>query len=116
MFRKITEKLKLWKGRKRRHPLILRGARQVGKTYLVRSFAQSDFKFYLELNFEKEAGLSTLFASKDPGTIAELLLARFSVPLVDGETLLFLDELQAADPVVLEYLRSFSTRNIGRSP
>lgn len=80
MFRKITEKLKLWKGRKRRHPLILRGARQVGKTYLVRSFAQ------------------------------------FSVPLVDGETLLFLDELQAADPVVLESLRYFSTRNIGRSP
>lgn len=107
MFRKITEKLKLWKVRKRRHPLILRGARQVGKTYLVRSFAQSDFKFYLELNFEKEAGLSTLFASKDPGTIAELLLARFSVPLVDGETLLFLDELQAADPVVLESLRYF---------
>ena len=116
MFRKITEKLKLWKDRKRRHPLILRGARQVGKTYLVRSFAQSDFKFYLELSFEQEAGLSTLFASKDTGTIAELLLARFSVPLVDGETLLFLDELQAADPVVLESLRYFSTRNIGRSP
>lgn len=107
MFRKINIKLKEWTLRSRRHPLILRGARQVGKTYLVRELARAEFEHYLELNFEKEPSLSTLFRSRDPKLIGDLLVARFSIPLVDGRTLLFLDELQDAEPVVLESLRYF---------
>jgi len=106
MIRKISEKLGEWKNRTHRHPLILRGARQVGKTFLVRELGKT-FAHYLELNFEEDETLSALFASKSPKTICELLEARFDVPIVDGKSLLFLDELQDADPIVLESLRYF---------
>lgn len=106
MIRKISEKMLDWKRRIRRHPLVLRGARQVGKTFLVRELGKH-FSHYLELNFEQDDSLSALFESKNPKIISELLEAKFNIPLVDGESLLFLDELQAAEPYVLESLRYF---------
>lgn len=105
MERKLEESLKNWKGRATRHPLILRGARQVGKTYLVREFARKCFKHFIEVNFEEDASFVKFFESKNPNVICELLNSRFSVPVKDGETLLFLDELQAAEPYVFESLR-----------
>lgn len=113
MERVLLENLTAWKNRKSRHPLILRGARQVGKTYLVRDFAQKEFPHFLELNFEADASLSGLFKTKAPEIICELLLAKYSIPLVDGKSLLFLDELQAAEPHVLESLRYFYERRPG---
>ncbi len=113
MFRKLSQKLVDWKNRARRHPLILRGARQVGKTYLVREFARAEFVHYLELNFEEDGTLSSLFASKRPETICELLQAKFSVPIEDGKSLVFLDELQAAEPHVVESLRFFAEKRPG---
>lgn len=106
MNRKIAEKLKEWRDRNHRHPLVLRGARQVGKTFLVRELAKT-FEHYLELNFESDESIAELFKSKNPQTICELLESRFDVPLVDGKSLLFLDELQDAEPYVLESLRYF---------
>ena len=73
MLRKLDKKLDSWAKRPWRHPLILRGARQVGKTYLVRELGKRLFKNYLELNFEQDATLSSLFESKTPDTICELL-------------------------------------------
>ena len=113
MDRKLLKNLENWKIRERRHPLVLRGARQVGKTYLVREFAKKNFPHYLELNFEQDRMLSSLFASKNPETICELLLARFSTPIEDGKTLLFLDELQDADVCVIESLRYFNEQRAG---
>ena len=113
MDRRLAKKLVLWKNRQSRHPLILRGARQVGKTYLVRDFAKREFSHFLELNFEADTSLSELFKTKDPSVICELLLARFSIPIIDGKTLVFLDELQAAEPYVLESLRYFHERRPG---
>ena len=107
MFRKLDRKIEEWADRKNRHPLVLRGARQVGKTYLVRALAKRRFKTYLELNFEQDETLSTLFASKRPDQICELLSVRFEQKIIDGETLVFLDELQAADVCVMESLRYF---------
>ena len=107
MRRKLEQKLLLWKDRANRHPLILRGARQVGKTYLVRQFARTAFSYFLELNFEADPSLSSLFKSKNPSVICELLFSKFNVPVEDGKTLLFLDELQSAEPYVLESLRYF---------
>ena len=112
MKRKISEKLLEWRGRTRRHPLILRGARQVGKTFLVRELAKS-FAHYLEVNFEEEESVAELFRSKDPRVICELLEAKYDIPLVDGESLLFLDELQDAEPYVLESLRYFYEKRPG---
>ncbi len=113
MDRHLSTKLVSWKQRQTRHPLILRGARQVGKTYLVRDFARREFPYFLELNFETDASISGLFRTMDPSTICELLLAKFSIPIIDGKTLLFLDELQAAEPHVLESLRYFYERRPG---
>ena len=107
MFRKLDKSIEEWANRTNRHPLVLRGARQVGKTYLVRALAKRRFKTYLELNFEQDETLSTLFASKRPDQICELLSVKFEQKIVDGETLVFLDELQAADVCVLESLRYF---------
>ena len=107
MFRKLDKKLEEWARRPVRHPLVLRGARQVGKTYLVRELAKRKFHHYLELNFEQDETLSSLFASKKPEVICELLSVKFSQDIVDGETLIFLDELQGADVCVLESLRYF---------
>lgn len=112
MKRKIAEKLREWKDRQHRHPLVLRGARQVGKTYLVRELAES-FEHYLEINFEADESASKLFKSGDPQVICELLESRFDIPLVDGKSLLFLDELQDAEPYVLESLRYFYEKRSG---
>ena len=106
MIRKISKKIEEWRSRSHRHPLILRGARQVGKTFLVRELAKR-FEHYLELNFEADDTLSELFASKNPRVICELLESRFDIPLQDGRSLLFLDELQDAKPHVIESLRYF---------
>ena len=106
MRRFLSEKLLAWKKRTRRHPLILRGARQVGKTYLVRELSHS-FQNYIEINFEESPELASLFKSKEPGIICELLSSKYSVPVTDGETLLFLDEIQDAKPYVFEALRYF---------
>ena len=113
MKRFLLDKLLLWKDRPTRRPLILRGARQVGKTHLVREFARTSFEHLLEVNFEESASLASLFRSKDPDVICELLASRYSVPVVDGRTLLFLDELQAAEPYVFESLRYFKEKRPG---
>jgi len=107
MLRKLDKKLEEWASRPVRHPLVLRGARQVGKTYLVRELAKRKFRHYLELNFEQDETLSSLFVSKKPEVICELLSVKFSQDIVDGKTLIFLDELQGADVCVLESLRYF---------
>lgn len=112
MKRKVFEKLVEWRDRSGRHPLVLRGARQVGKTFLVRELAKS-FAHYLEVNFEEDGGLAELFKSKDPQVICELLETKFDIPLVDGKSLLFLDELQDAEPYVVESLRYFYEKRPG---
>lgn len=112
MRRRLYEKLVDWKNRKNRRPLVLRGARQVGKTYLVRDFS-NEFKNYIEINFENDSSLSSLFASKKPDKICEFLSIKFGKEITDGETLIFLDELQAAEAFVLESLRYFCEQRTG---
>jgi predicted AAA+ superfamily ATPase len=100
------EYLREWKDRESRKPLVIRGARQVGKSFLVRLLARESFRDLVEVNFERDPEVATLFASNAPATIAALLEARYEAPLAAGETLLFLDEIQAA-PQVLATLRYF---------
>ena len=88
-----------WQTKASRKPLVLRGARQVGKSYLARAFAQARFKQIVGVNFERRPEAASLFASKEPKTICRLLEARFGTPLVPGASLLFLDEIQAAPEV-----------------
>jgi hypothetical protein len=113
MHRFLTDKLLAWKVRSTRHPLVLRGARQVGKTYLARELGRIAFSHYIEVNFEESPALSSLFQTKNPDTICELLTTKYSTPVIDGETLLFLDEIQAAQPYVFESLRYFYEKRPG---
>jgi len=89
-----------------RKPLVIRGARQVGKTWLVRYLAKSKKKKLIEINFEKRPELSSLFTSNDPKEIILNLNGAFNEMIDPKNCLLFLDEIQAA-PELLAKLRWF---------
>lgn len=106
MERKYSKDLQDWKTRDNRKPLILRGARQVGKTYLVRDFATQHFKNIIEINFDRDLEKAELFKSKKISAIIDLLEIEYETEITPGETLLFLDEIQAA-PQLIHLLRYF---------
>lgn len=85
-----------WLNKPNRKPLIVRGARQVGKSTLVRQLATLSNRFCLELNFEHQPELSDFFVSKDPKQIVSLLSVYAKRSLNPESTLLFLDEIQTA--------------------
>lgn len=89
-----------WKVETDRKPLLLRGARQVGKSSLVRSFSDH-FDHYIEINFEENRSIHRLFEGNlSPDEICEAIAALFNTPVVPGKTLLFLDEIQACLPAI----------------
>jgi predicted AAA+ superfamily ATPase len=106
MYRNILKDFNIWKSNSSRKPLVIRGGRQVGKTFLIRLFAKEHFNHLVEINFERDPEISTLFASRDPEKIIRLLELQFNIPIKSGSTLLFLDEIQAVPPV-LSTLRYF---------
>ncbi len=106
MYRHEMEDLERWHDRARRKPLVIRGARQVGKTTLVRLFAERSFEGLAEVNFERDPKLASLFAANDPAATLERLELHLDLEIAPGRTLLFLDEIQAA-PKVLASLRYF---------
>ena len=106
MERTIDNELTRWKDSKNRKVLLLRGARQVGKTYCIRKLGKS-FKNFLEVNFEETPEIKTIFKkSLNPEYLCEKLAVYFKTSIKPGETLLFLDEIQAC-PEVLKSLRFF---------
>lgn len=97
-----------WAGSAARKPLVVRGARQVGKSWLVREFGRSRFGRVVELNFEREPTLSRCFTGSDPHeTVRRIENVTGALLRPDASNLLFLDELQAA-PTVLAKLRWFA--------
>ncbi len=92
MKRTATQYLKSWQQETRRKPLIIRGARQVGKTWIVRSFSR-EFSNLVEINFERNAEIAELFTSNDPVKIIGLLELQLQTTIMPGKTLLFLDEI-----------------------
>lgn len=98
--RNIDQALMEWKDNPRRKPLLLRGARQVGKSSSVRHFGKS-FKYFLEVNVERNPEVVEFFqGSRDVKSIAAKLSDFFDVPVIPGETLLFLDEVQKSADVI----------------
>jgi hypothetical protein len=85
--------------------LVIRGARQVGKTFMVREFA-GEFKNYVEINLETESAIVQYFKSNDPKEIIQLLSLHYNTVIVPGQTLLFFDEIQTA-PELFAKLRYF---------
>ncbi|MBR1550676.1 MAG: ATP-binding protein [Bacteroidales bacterium] len=98
--RHIDEQLIEWKNAPRRMPLLVRGARQVGKTTAVRELGKT-FKYYLEINLERQQSLRNLFTDDvDVKKTCANLSATLSVPIVPGETLLFIDEIQSCQAAI----------------
>lgn len=102
----IDEKLKDWKANKSRKPLLLRGPRQIGKTSAIRHLSTS-FSYFVEINFDENTDMVNLFAGNlTVDDICNQLEVVLNTPIIEGETLLFLDEIQAS-PNAIKSLRYF---------
>ena len=106
MRRYTTQYLREWLTDPRRKPLVIRGARQVGKTWLVRNLATTVNKHLIEINFELNPELHASFSSNDPLKILRDIELKMDLNININESLLFLDEIQAF-PDVLAKLRWF---------
>jgi len=104
--RVAENELLAWKDRTGRKPLIVRGARQVGKTYLVAAFGKDHFRSVLTVNLEQKEEIHPLFGRMEARRIAQELSLYFNQPIQPGHTLLFLDEIQAC-PKAIACLRYF---------
>lgn len=107
MKRTLEKELIDWKERSDRKPLLVRGARQIGKTFLIEKFARQNFESVVTVNFEelREARLS-FEGDLSPSYILRDLSTRLRKPIIPGKTLLFFDEIQAC-PNALLSLRFF---------
>lgn len=102
----IDEHLKEWAQRKKHKPLLLRGARQIGKSTAVRHLAEQ-FDSYIEINFEKQPAYKSFFKKDlDVKRIVPLISAMSKKSITAGKTLLFLDEIQDC-PEAIMALRYF---------
>lgn len=98
--RNIDKELLEWKNSKKRKPILLRGARQVGKTLSVQHLGEQ-FEYFIEINFEENKQIHSLFEGNlFPAEICENLSAVYGVPIISGKTLLFFDEIQACIPAI----------------
>lgn len=102
------EQLVRWKERESRKPLLLKGVRQVGKTFLLREFGKRSFRKTLYLNFEKDENLKEIFEKDlDPKRILTEIAFKFDEEIEIGEDLVIFDEIQEA-PKALTSLKYFA--------
>jgi predicted AAA+ superfamily ATPase len=107
MERYVLSELIAWVKKDRRKPLLLRGARQVGKSWLVEKLAQEKFEFYVKVDFEENVEFVSLFGGElNPQKICSELELRTGINIKSGKTLLFFDEIQAC-PRAIMALRYF---------
>lgn len=98
MKRFVIEELKRWKDSKRRKPLVVEGARQVGKTWIVKEFGNLYYEHLAYINFEQERQMRGLFRQDyDTDRILRAVRTFCKVPCVAGKTLIFFDEIQEAE-------------------
>lgn len=104
--RNIDAQLLQWRDDPQHKPLLIRGARQVGKSSAVR-FLGKTFKYFIEINLEKQPSLKSLFAEDiDVKKTCSNLSVTLGIPIIPGETLLFIDEIQDCIPAIMS-LRYF---------
>ncbi len=106
MKRLIEIYLQEWINNPRHKPLILRGARQVGKTWIVDKLGREHFSYYLKVNPEKDKDVEQVFKSRNPKLIIQELTVLYNTPIVPEKTLLFIDEVQLL-PDAITALRYF---------
>ncbi len=106
MQRDIYKSLLNWKNDKKRQPLIIRGARQIGKSFIVNQFGKKEFSSFIVLNFERNKEYKEIFDTYNPKEIIEKIALFTSKKVVSGKTLLFLDEIQDCPKAIMS-LRYF---------
>ena len=107
MKRFLYKQLQKWKNSPNRKPLILEGARQVGKTWLLDEFGKGEYKHYIKINCDNNPDVAGLFADYDIKRILRVVSAVGKKPVLPGETLIFFDEIQEL-PKALGALKYFS--------
>jgi len=113
--RTALEKLEYWRQHKTRQGLLVKGARQVGKTYLIREFAKQHYQSIVEINFLENKDSVRLFAAaRDARELFASISLLAGKPLVKGETLVFLDEIQGC-PEVLTAIKFLVEQNAGHA-
>jgi predicted AAA+ superfamily ATPase len=99
--RKMYDELVSWKKNKTRQSLLITGARQVGKTTIVREFAKENYEFFAELNFyENRTAITTVNAATSSSDLFFRITALTDVQLVPGKSLVFLDEIQECEDMI----------------
>ncbi len=106
MKRDLEADLREWKNQEGRMPLLLRGARQVGKSFTVEKFGREEFNQCVILNFEQHPEYKRCFQTLEPQKIIDLIELLTGVTIQAGSTLLFLDEIQEC-PEAIMALRYF---------
>ncbi len=107
MKRLFEKELYIWKNKEERKPLIVRGARQVGKTYCIEKFAKENFDNLVKIDFEKNISFKQIFDGDfEIDEIIDLISVQVNKEIVIGKTLLFLDKIQLC-PRALMSLRYF---------
>lgn len=113
MERILLAELKCWKDKKDRLPLIIRGARQVGKTWLLKEFGRTCFEDVCYINFEQSGDMNDVFSGDiQPGRIINLLSAIHGKKIHQHKTLIIFDEIQEV-PRALSSLKSFAEQEPG---
>lgn len=96
--RDIINRFKDWKESPSRKPILLKGARQIGKTWAMETFGKECFQYTAKFDFDRQQELKSVFAtSKEPERIVKDLALYCDVPLVPGKTLLIFDEIQECE-------------------
>ena len=97
----IDKYLSEWAARPSHKPILLRGARQVGKSTAVRHLGKQ-FKYYVEINFEEQPNYKVLFSNDlQVKRIVPQMAAMCGIPIIPGETLLFIDEIQECQEAIM---------------
>ena len=110
MKRNAIEDLIKWKSSEERKPMVLKGARQVGKTWLMKEFGKNYYSSYVYFNFDEEDELKSIFEiNKNPYRIIELLSMIAGEKIIPGETLIIFDEVQEC-PEALNSLKYFKEK------
>ena len=99
--RTLINDLIAWKSKRKRKPLILQGARQVGKSWLLQKFGEVAFDNYVVVNIDRDVAIRNLFSqTKDPKRLVEQISLIKGQPVLPETTLLIFDEIQDCDEVL----------------
>ena len=106
--REIINQFKAWKGAPDRKPILLKGARQIGKTWAMETFGKECFKYCVKFDFDRQQELKSVFqTTKDPMRLIKELTLYCDQPILAGETLMIFDEIQECEEALnsLKYFR-----------